>query len=221
MYKEMSSPPEISPPTHIQSSVYHYLASHTFNSLYYSAAPIKQYTNMYFNPQTVATVLAYLSSSAIAAPLEDRAVRKLDCGDIQQGIAPFCWDKLNVQGYILKFKETAFATTGPHPFKLCNAKDSWSTCFLRDSFGTSGRDCSKVNATNCAAPEAALGKLPSRAEMFYGSYSIWGKSQTIRSLNDGLTRSSNPALHQRLVQCNLRTFDQESRCHSKSSPTGP
>ena len=134
---------------------------------------------MYSSPQTLAILLAYLSSSATAFPLEDRAAaQRLDCVNVQQGIAPFCWEKLGMRAYITEFNKTAIAGPGSQMFKACQTNEPWSTCFMRDTYDTPGRDCSKVNATNCPTPKVSESSKPSKllpAQSYYGLYTIWCK----------------------------------------------
>lgn len=136
-----------------------------------------------------------LLSPATATPLHKRATT-INCADSTTGLSPTCWLTLNMTSYMHNWanggaatgnasiahiddkrkknkKRAPAATTAATTAQVCGDDQSWSSCFMQQATGTSGADCSTVNATNCTKPIA--GKAGVSVQMYYGAYNIYGK----------------------------------------------
>ena len=84
--------------------------------------------------------------------LDTRATH--NCTDLRAEPSTACWDELDIPDYLAGWNKTtpicqANGGPGNDGSACCVANEPWSTCFLRLAYGSTGSDCTTMNAQSC------------------------------------------------------------------------
>jgi len=116
---------------------------------------------------------------------QQREARIAACRDLDASLVPFpdpeCWDILNMSKWMETWNTSTTICTSLQDLLTpcqCFVGEVWMTCFMRLTFEgirTADYQCTNISMLGSCSKPAPHAIVQGPAEIYYGSFSIWGK----------------------------------------------
>ena len=94
--------------------------------------------------------------------------RSVNCSDVHAPTDSSCWQGLNLTAWLTNWNQTTpTCNEDQDGADCCQVGEAWNKCFLRLAHGSSGSDCTQINAQACTWSQYLAVDRNIAPEVFY------------------------------------------------------
>ena len=121
--------------------------------------------------------LSCIISSVLTMPYDDSVIlqaRSVNCTDLRAPTDSSCWQVLNLTTWLTNWNQTTpTCNEDQDGADCCQVGEAWNRCFLRLAHGSSGSDCTHINAQACTWDQYLAVNRDVAPQVFYVMTTIY------------------------------------------------